>query len=94
MFDHDVYVAVATHDDFLVNNASDEIKARNLSREAYEFQMLYGVTPHLRDKLLSEGHRLRLYVPFGKDWFGYCSRRIKENPKMAGDIIKAIFIRG
>jgi proline dehydrogenase len=60
----------------------------------YEFQMLYGVTPKLRMMIVEDGHRMRVYVPFGKQWFGYSTRRLKENPKMASDIIKALFYKG
>jgi proline dehydrogenase len=89
-----VYVGIATHDRYLIQEAKKKIEARQLPQSAYEFQMLYGVTPKLRDSLVSEGHTLRLYVPFGADWFGYCSRRMKENPAMVGDIVKALVIRG
>ena len=60
----------------------------------YEFQMLYGVTPELRKSVLDKGHRMRVYVPFGNQWFNYCVRRLKENPKIAQHIIKAIVVRG
>jgi proline dehydrogenase len=60
----------------------------------YEFQMLYGVTPDLRKSIVDSDHLMRVYVPYGKHWFGYSTRRLKENPKMATDIIKALFIRG
>ena len=60
----------------------------------YEFQMLYGVTPDLRKSIVDKGHRMRVYVPFGEQWFAYSTRRLKENPKMAWLIIKAIFVRG
>jgi proline dehydrogenase len=56
--------------------------------------MLYGVTPDLRQTIVDAGHRLRVYVPYGQSWFGYSTRRLKENPKMAMLIIKALFIRG
>ena len=56
--------------------------------------MLYGVTPKLRKSILEKGHRMRVYVPFGKQWFGYSTRRLKENPKMANHIIKALFVKG
>jgi proline dehydrogenase len=55
--------------------------------------MLYGVTPELRKSIVEKGHNMRVYVPFGTDWFGYSTRRLKENPKMASYIIKALFIR-
>ena len=60
----------------------------------YEFQMLLGVTPELRKSMLDKGHNMRVYVPYGTKWFAYCTRRLKENPKMAGMIIKALFKRG
>jgi proline dehydrogenase len=55
--------------------------------------MLYGVTPELRKSIVDKGHNMRVYVPFGKEWFGYSTRRLKENPKMAILIIKALFVR-
>jgi proline dehydrogenase len=89
-----IYTAIATHDPFLVDEAMKLIKKYNVPKERYEFQMLYGVSTVLRDKIVDEGHTMRIYVPFGKDWFGYCTRRIKENPKMVNDIIRAMFVRG
>ena len=93
MLSNGVYAAIATHDEYLVNNAARLISRYNVQPGNYEFQMLYGVTPGLRDRIVAEGHPMRIYVPYGKDWFGYCSRRLKENPKMVNDIIKAMFIR-
>jgi proline dehydrogenase len=89
-----VYVGIATHDKPLVNGAYRIIEKYNVPGNKYEFQMLYGVTPELRKSIIEKGHPMRVYVPFGKDWFGYCTRRLKENPKIATDIIKAIFIKG
>lgn len=94
MFEHGVYVGIATHDAFLVAEAMKLITRYNVPKTNYEFQMLYGVTPALRDSIVADGHKMRIYVPYGKDWFGYCSRRLKENPKMVYDIIKAVFVRG
>jgi proline dehydrogenase len=88
-----IYTGIATHDSYLVEESLKLINKYSEGKDKYEFQMLYGVTPNLRDRLISEGHKMRVYVPFGKDWFGYCSRRLKENPKMVWDIIKAIFVR-
>jgi proline dehydrogenase len=84
---------IATHDKPLVEGAYQLISKYNLPKSAYEFQMLYGVTPELRKSIVEKGHIMRVYVPFGKDWFGYSTRRLKENPKMASYIIKALFIR-
>ena len=89
-----VYVGIATHDRKLVKAAYKLIEKYNVSPDLFEFQMLYGVTPELRKEIVDKGYRMRVYVPFGKDWFGYSTRRLKENPKMANHIIKSIFIKG
>lgn len=89
-----VYVGIATHDINLVEGAFKLITKYNVPSDKYEFQMLYGVTPALRKSIIDKGHRLRVYVPFGKDWFAYSTRRLKENPKMAAEIMKALFVRG
>jgi proline dehydrogenase len=85
------YVAVATHDEAVVQRALATIRRLELPREAYEFQMLLGVAVGLRRRLVAEGHRLRVYVPFGKSWHGYSLRRLKENPSIAGQIVKGFF---
>jgi proline dehydrogenase len=79
-------MAIATHDDALVEGAERLIRQHGLSRDRYEFQMLLGVKPELRKDLVSRGHRVRLYVPFGLDWYAYSIRRLRENPKFAGYI--------
>jgi len=89
-----VYVGIATHDKPLVNAAYRLIEKYDVPKDMYEFQMLYGVTPDLRKSIIDNGHRMRVYVPFGQDWFGYSTRRLKENPKIASQIIKAMFVRG
>ena len=60
------------------------VERRGLGRDAYEFQMLLGVRPELGDELVRQGHRLRIYVPFGRRWYEYSIRRLQENPKLAG----------
>ena len=94
MFKNNIYVGIATHDKNLIAGAYELIKKHNIPNNMYEFQMLYGVTPNQRDRVVAEGHTMRVYVPFGKQWFGYSTRRLKENPKMASHIIKAIFYKG
>jgi L-proline dehydrogenase (EC 1.5.99.8) len=94
MLKNDVYPGIATHDKPLVDGAYKLIEKHNVPKDKYEFQMLYGVTPELRKSIVENGHNMRVYVPFGKDWFGYSTRRLKENPKMASLIIKALFSRG
>lgn len=94
MLENKIYVGIATHDKPLVEGAYKLIKKYNAPKSMYEFQMLYGVTPNLRESILKDGHRMRVYVPFGTKWFGYSTRRLKENPKMASHIIKALFYKG
>ena len=94
MLENNMYVGIATHDKYLVDQALAMIQIKNIESSKYEFQMLYGVTPDLRNYIVQQGHKMRVYVPFGKDWFGYSTRRLKENPKMATHIIKALFFRG
>jgi len=80
------YVAIATHDDWVIGEALALIEERGLAPDQYEFQMLLGVRPELGDELVREGHRLRIYVPFGRHWYEYSLRRLQENPKIAGYI--------
>jgi len=94
MFRNRIRVGIATHDKPLVEGAYELIRKYNVPPDMYEFQMLYGVTPSLRQSIVDAGHAMRVYVPFGKKWFGYSTRRLKENPKMASHIMKAIFVKG
>lgn len=93
MLQNGFYAAIATHDRPLVEGAYKLLKKYNVPSGMYEFQMLYGVTPNLRQEIVNKGHKMRVYVPFGKEWFGYSTRRLKENPKMASHIIKALFVK-
>ncbi len=86
LLDGGCYVGIATHDDWLVEQALRTVRERALEPHEYEFQMLLGVRPRLGDRLLAEGHRLRIYVPFGRQWYEYSLRRLQENPKVAGYI--------
>ena len=80
------YVAVATHDEYLIGQALRIIREAGLGADEYEFQMLLGVRPERGDELAADGHRLRIYVPYGADWYEYSLRRLQENPKIAGYI--------
>jgi len=91
MFQQGMFPGIATHDKPLVEGAFNLIKKYQIPKNRYEFQMLYGVTPDLRKSITDLGHTMRVYVPFGKEWFGYSTRRLKENPKMVTHIIKALF---
>ena len=94
MFQNGIYACIATHDKPLVEGAYKLIEKYKVPSNMLEFQMLYGVTPELRDSIVGKGYTMRVYVPFGKQWFGYSTRRLKENPKMTSHIIKALFVRG
>jgi proline dehydrogenase len=94
MLKNKIYVGIATHDKPLIEGAYRLLEKYNVPKNMYEFQMLYGVTPRLRESVVNNGHTMRVYVPFGTHWFGYSTRRLKENPKMASHIIKAIFYKG
>jgi proline dehydrogenase len=80
------YVGIATHDEWLLEQGKRLVAERGLAGDEYEFQMLLGVRPRLGDELVREGHRLRIYTPFGRHWYSYSLRRLQENPKIAGYI--------
>jgi proline dehydrogenase len=82
--------AIATHDEKLVWQALKIIDRMGVAKGLYKFQMPYGMSEELRDIILSQGHRNRVYVPFGKDWFAYSVRLLKENPKMVGYIFETV----
>jgi proline dehydrogenase len=84
------YLGIATHDEPLVEAACQLVARLGLDRSAYEFQMLLGVKEKLRAEILSRGHRLRVYVPFGSNWHAYSLRRLKENPQIAGHVLRGM----
>jgi proline dehydrogenase len=86
LLDAGCYVGIATHDEWLLEQAQQIVSERGLGRDEYEFQMLLGVRAELGNRLVRDGHRLRIYVPFGRHWYAYSLRRLQENPKVAGYI--------
>jgi proline dehydrogenase len=86
LLDGGCYVGIATHDEWLVDQALQLVRERRLEPHEYEFQMLLGVQTRLGDRLVAQGQRLRIYVPFGRQWYEYSLRRLQENPKVAGYI--------
>ncbi len=80
------YVGIATHDEFLLGESERLLRDHARRREEYEFQMLLGVRERRGDELVAAGHRLRIYVPYGEQWYAYSIRRLQENPKIAGYI--------
>jgi len=88
-----VYAAIATHDEYLVCAAVALLERHRVPRARYEFQMLLGVERRLRQILVAGGHRLRVYVPYGADWYSYSIRRLRENPEVATHVMRATFER-
>ncbi|WP_408465643.1 proline dehydrogenase family protein [Paraburkholderia fungorum] len=88
------FVGIATHDTALIDEILALVRREGVDRAKFEFQMLLGVCEPLRDTLLGMGFNVRVYVPYGKDWYGYSTRRIKENPSIAGHVIKAMLNLG
>ena len=86
------YVGIATHDEFLIDSLYSWILENNISKDRYEFQVLHGVPMQKKlKKLMEDGNTVRVYLPYGDNWYDYSVRRLKENPKMAGYIIKNLF---
>lgn len=84
---------IATHDEHLIADAERQVAQHRPQGNNVEFQMLLGVREDRRDSLIKAGHKVRIYVPFGEDWYGYSTRRLKENPQVAGYVAKA-FLTG
>ncbi|MFN5866096.1 MAG: proline dehydrogenase family protein, partial [Candidatus Kapaibacterium sp.] len=90
ILDAGLNVHIATHDDVLIDDALNLLSSNSVDKSRYEFQMLLGVREERRDAIIKDGHAMRIYVPFGEDWYGYSTRRLKENPQVAGYIAKAV----
>ena len=85
------YAAVATHDDNIINYVKQLEKEHNIPRSQFEFQMLYGIRTQAQIDLQKQGYRMRVYVPYGNDWFGYNMRRLAERPANAWFVLKSLF---
>ncbi|MBB3114751.1 proline dehydrogenase [Paenibacillus phyllosphaerae] len=85
------YAAIATHDEEIIRYAKDVIKTNNIPNSQFEFQMLYGICEDVQKKLVSEGFKVRVYVPYGNDWFGYFMRRLAERPANVWFVLKNMF---
>jgi proline dehydrogenase len=84
------YACIATHDEWLIERALGLLKHHTVASNCYEFQMLLGVKPALGRKLVADGHALRVYVPYGRDWYAYSLRRLRENPQVAVHVLRAM----
>jgi len=87
------FVGIATHDAVLLRGCRDLLRRHAATAQRYEFQMLLGVREDLRRELLAEGHPVRVYVPFGEHWYAYSLRRLKENPAIAGHVLRGLLER-
>jgi proline dehydrogenase len=85
-----VYVGIATHDEYLIWHALRLVHQMGLTKDRYEFQMIMGVQEELRRILVEAGHRVRVTVLFGKDWYEYSLRRLRENPRIAGYVTRDV----
>ena len=90
LLDHNPYPAIATHDPAMIDAVKAHAEARGIGRDRFEFQMLYGIRRDLQTALLAEGYKVRVYVPFGRQWFPYFMRRLGERPANVGFVIKGI----
>ncbi|WP_062354483.1 proline dehydrogenase family protein [Bacillus kwashiorkori] len=89
--DNGHYTAVATHDDAIINYTKEIVDKFHIPREQFEFQMLYGIRPEKQLDLVREGYKMRVYVPYGTDWYGYFMRRLAERPANVAFVLKGIF---
>lgn len=82
------YSAIASHDESIINYTKQIVRDHNISKEQFEFQMLYGICVDLQKRLVDEGYKVRVYVPYGVDWFGYFMRRLAERPANVWFVLK------
>ena len=87
----EIYHGIATHDPAMIQATKDFVREKNIGREQFEFQMLYGIRTDLQQQLVREGYRLRIYIPFGTDWFPYFMRRLAERPANIGFLMRNFF---
>ncbi|WP_077619273.1 proline dehydrogenase family protein [Bacillus sinesaloumensis] len=85
------YTAIATHDEAMIQYTMDLVKEHNISRDQFEFQMLYGIRTERHEELVKEGYTMRVYVPYGTDWYGYFMRRLAERPANVAFVLKGVF---
>lgn len=90
LLDEGTYPAIATHDEAIIATTCAYAHSRNIARDRFEFQMLYGIRRDLQASLVADGHRMRIYLPFGRQWFPYFMRRLGERPANVGFVLRAI----
>jgi proline dehydrogenase len=85
------YTAIATHDHYIVAQVKQFVYENNISRDQFEFQMLYGFRKEMQQRLVNEGYKMRVYVPYGNDWFAYYMRRLAERPQNVSFALRGLF---
>lgn len=85
------FTAIATHDERIIHTVKQFIEKHSIAKQNYEFQMLYGIRTNLQSTLVEEGHPVRIYVPYGNDWYGYFMRRLAERPANVGFVVRGMF---
>jgi len=91
LLDEGTYPAIATHDPAMIDATRAYATEKGYAKNRFEFQMLYGIRRDLQTKLAAEGYPMRIYVPFGKQWFPYFMRRLGERPANVGFVVKSVF---
>ncbi|MET3683701.1 proline dehydrogenase [Alkalibacillus flavidus] len=89
--DNGHFTAIGSHDDAIIEFTKQYVDEHNIPRYQFEFQMLYGMRLELQEKLVNEGYNVRIYVPYGRDWFGYNMRRLAERPANVAFVLKGLF---
>ncbi|QHT47553.1 proline dehydrogenase [Bacillus sp. SB49] len=85
------YTAVASHDDAIIDYTKQLVAEKNIPNDRFEFQMLYGIRVDRQEELVKEGYKVRVYVPYGNDWYGYFMRRLAERPANVAFVLKGVF---
>ena len=94
MIDNRIYIGLATHDQWLIENLEKLIEKKGYDKKMYEFQALSGVPiDNILERLIKEGHNVRYYIPYGPEWYAYSLRRMRENPDIWKDTLKSFFFR-
>ncbi len=88
------YPAIATHDEAMIDDAQQYAAEQHIATDRFEFQMLYGIRRDLQTSLVAQGYRVRIYIPFGRQWFPYFMRRLGERPANVGFVLRGIARRG
>jgi proline dehydrogenase len=91
LLSHGNYPGIATHDEAMINATCEYAEQQQISPDRFEFQMLYGIRRDLQEKLINQGYRVRVYVPFGKEWYPYLVRRLAERPANIAFVLRGVF---